>query len=220
LRARNDYALPKSGSYCVRRSVLILTLLWATPALAQDATPDPARDTITIGLGGAIAPRFEGSDDYRIIPGGAIRGKVSGVSFITAGTALFVDLVPSKNAKKRVFGPMAHLSLNRSSRKGLGDAQVRALGKIPIALEVGANAGVSRTGVITSDFDTLSFNVAVSHDVTGIHDSLIVTPSINYGTPLSRKVYVGVSASATHVGTGYAKTYFGVTPAQSIASGL
>lgn len=194
----------------------------ATPAFAQDAKPDPNRDTLSIGVGGAVLPRYEGSDDYKLSPAGAIRGKLSGVSFITQGTALFVDLVPSSSGPGTKFnlGPMAHVTLNRSSLKTTRDPQIVALGRIPIAVEVGGHVGVTRTGLITSDYDSLNIDVAVSHDVTGIHDSLIVSPSITYGTPLSRKAYVGAYVGADHVGSGYARTYFGVTPAQSLASGL
>jgi MipA family protein len=181
-----------------------------------------AKDSFTVAAGPAVAPRYEGSDDYRVIAAGAIRGTVSGVSFITQGTALFVDLVPDREGPgtKFSFGPMAHVSLNRSSLKSTRDPQIVALGRIPVAVELGGHVGVTRTGLITSDFDSLNLDVAISHDVTGIHDGLIVTPSVTYGTPLSRKVYVGASISASYVGRGYAQTYFGVTPAQSLASGL
>lgn len=200
--------------------MLLLSLSFATPALAQDAEPISDRDTFTIGAGGAIVPRFEGSDDYRIIPTGAVRGKISGISFTTFATTLFVDLIPSKSATKFVFGPVANLTLNRNSLRSIDDPQIEALGRIPIAVEVGAHAGISRTGVITSAYDTLSVDVAAIYDVTGVHDSLLVTPSVSYGTPLSTKVYVGASASATYVGSGYGQRYFGVTAPQSIASGL
>ena len=193
-----------------------------SPAMAQDTQPVPNRDTITIGVGGAFVPRYEGSDDYRLTPAAAIRGKVSGVSFVTQGTALFVNALPSSDGPgtSLTFGPMAHLTLNRSSLKTVRDPSVVALGRVPLAVEVGGHAGITRTGVITSAFDSLNVDVSVSHDVTGTHDSLVVTPSITYGTPLSRKAYVGIYASANHVGSGYARTYFGVTPTQSLASGL
>lgn len=199
-----------------------------TVAIAQDrdATPPPAidtsRDTLTIGVGGAVIPRYEGAEDYTVTPVGALRGRVSGIGFSTLGTALFVDVIPSAGGPgtKFVAGPMAHLTLDRSSLRRVRDPQIVALGRIKPAVEVGGHFGVSRTGIITSDFDTLSVDLAISHDVTGIHESLIVTPSINYGTPLSRKAFVGVSASATHVGSGYARRYFGVTPGQAAASGL
>lgn len=208
----------------MRLTVLTLVggIALATPAFAQEATPNPDRDTFTVGVGGAFVPRYEGSDDYRIVPAGAVRGKVSGLTFTTAGTALFTDIIPSTGGPgtKFVFGPIAHLSLNRSSRKSTRDPQIVALGRIPVALEVGAHAGISRTGVITSDYDNLALDVAVSHDVTGVHKSTIVTPSVSYGTPLSTKIYVGASVSADYVGDGYARTYFGVNNAQFLASGL
>jgi MipA family protein len=214
---------PKYRENSVRSLIFVLAALsLASPALAQDADSDPNRDTITVGVGGAVLPRYEWSGDYRLSPAGAIRGKVSGVSFITQGTALFVDLVPSSGGPGTKFnlGPMAHLTLNRSSLKTTRDLQVRALGRVPVAVEVGGHVGVTRTGLITSDYDSLNVDVSVSHDVTGVHNSLIVTPSITYGTPLSRKSYLGIYASANHVGSGYARTYFGVTPAQTLASGL
>lgn len=201
---------------------MIAALCVASPLYAQEAQPDPNRDTFTIGVGGAVVPRYEGSDDYRLTPAGAIRGKISGVSFITQGTGLFINLIPTSGGPGTTigFGPMAHVTLNRSSLKTVRDLQIAALGRVPVAIEVGGHAGITRTGVITSVYDTLNLDVAVSHDVTGVHDSLTVTPSITYGTPLSRKAYVGLYISANHVGRGYSQTYFGVTPAQSLASGV
>ncbi len=206
----------------MKLAVVAVALIFAPPAFAQDATSDPNRDTLSIGVGAAVVPRYEGSDSSRIVPAAAVRGKLSGLSFTTQGTALFVDLVPSSGGPgtKFTFGPMAHLTLNRSGRKTTRDPQVVALGRIPVAVELGGHVGITRTGVITSDYDSIGVNVAVSHDVSGIHDSLIVTPSLSYGTPLSTKVYVGASVAADHVGRGYARTYFGVTPAQALASGL
>lgn len=200
-------------------------LLAAGPVLAQDApvtSVDTTRDTLTIGVGGAIIPRYEGSDKYTISPAVVSRGRVSGVTFTLLGTSLFVDVIPAPPgpSTKLVLGPVAHLGLNRSSLRRTRNAQVVALGKIPVSVDVGGHVGIARTGVITSEYDTLSVDVAVTHDVTQVHDSLIIIPSINYGTPLSRKAFVGVSASATHVGQKYARRYFGIDGRQSLASGL
>jgi MipA family protein len=60
----------------------------------------------------------------------------------------------------------------------------------------------------------------VMHDVANTHDSTIFAPNIEYGTPLSTTVFVGASLSAEHVGGSYARTYYGVTPAGALASGL
>jgi MipA family protein len=200
----------------------IFALALAGPAFGQEAPRERVADSITIGVGAASIPRYEGADDNVFIPALAARGYVSGIYFSTAGTALFVDIVPAHTGRetKFVFGPMAHATLARTSNKRTRDPQIIALGKLDTAVELGGHVGIQRTGVITSDFDSLSFDVAVSHDVTGTHRSLIVTPSISYTTPLSEKLYVGASIAADHVGGGYARTYFGVIPAQSLTSGL
>ena len=77
------------------RSLLLTAALALTsaPALAQStdaALPDPGdqSDTFTVGAGAAYIPDYEGSDDYRLIPAAAIRGRVSGISFFTRATYL------------------------------------------------------------------------------------------------------------------------------------
>ena len=202
-----------------RRMAIIVIALAGSPAIAQDNGPDSDRDTVTIGAGAAIVPSYEGSDNYRIIPAGAIRGKVAGFTFQTLGTTLYVDVIPNRTGDVDFqFGPVAGVNLNRTS--SIKDARVRALGEIDTAIELGGYVGIGKTGVLTSAYDTISVNVAYQHDVTNTHDSYIITPSINYGTPLSKTAYVGASVNAEIVGDGYAQTYFGVTPGGAIASGL
>lgn len=196
--------------------------LVATPAWAQDNSEETDDDTFTIGVGAATVPRYEGADDNTIVPAGAIRGSFDGISFSTVGTALYTDLIPGPDGPgvDFILGPAAHVTLNRTSRKRIRDPQIIALGKIDTAIEVGGDVGIKRTGVITSDYDSISFDVALLRDVTNTHDSWIITPTIAYATPLSQTIYVGASVSATHVGRGYGLTYFGVTAPQSVASGL
>lgn len=201
------------------------------PVFAQEAEPQPApridvdpaaldRDTITIGGGVGYVPSYEGSDDYVVIPVGAVRGKVSGFNFQSRGLQLSVDAVRDRSDSgiDLMFGPVVGLNLNRTNR--IVDPQVRALGTRRAAVEVGGYAGIGKTGVITSAYDTLSVRVSYVRDVTGIHDSYVITPSIEYGTPLSRRAYVGIAASASIAGDGYAQAYFAVDPAGSVASGL
>jgi outer membrane protein len=206
----------------LRYIALAAAIAFATPAFAQDAPAETNSDSLTIGVGAATVPRYEGADDNVIVPAAAIRGSYKGIAFSTVGTTLYTDLIPAPDGVGTdiILGPVAHLNLNRTSRKRTRDRQIVALGTIDSAIEIGADVGLRRTGVITSDYDTLTFDVAVLHDVTGTHGSLIVTPTLAYATPLSQTLYVGVSVSANHVGTGYGRTYFGVNAAQSLASGL
>ena len=188
----------------------------ATAAFAQEAD----HSSLTIGVGAAIVPSYEGSDDYTVVPAAAARGKIKDFAFWTRGTSLYVDAIPNTDANgwDLELGPYVAVNLDRTGR--IKDRRVKALGELDTAIEVGGFAGISKTGVITSAYDSLTFNVAYGKDVADAHDSYVITPSLQYFTPLSTKAFVGTGVSAEYVGKGYGRYYFDVTPAGSLASGL
>ena len=213
------------------RNVLLLAMLAGTaaPALAQstDAAPpastnlpDPTdqSDTLTIGVGGALLPDYEGSDDYRFTPAAALRGRYKGISFSTRGTSLAVNVIP-RGAGKISFsaGPIAGLRLNRTG--DIKDAVVKLLPERRRAVELGGFVGVSARG-LTNPYDSLGLRVEVVHDVANAHKSTIVSPAIDFSTPLSRTTFVGLSAGLDFVQKRYADTYFAISPADSALSGL
>lgn len=203
-----------------------LTLCLASPCLAQSEPsaaqlPSPEevanRNTVTVGLGGAVVPDYEGSDDYRIIPAAAIRGKVSGFSFSTRGTYLYVDFVRSGGGKVDFdAGPIAGFRVNK--RRHIEDDVVELLPKTKTAFEVGGFAGVSLHG-LTNPYDTLAFRLDVTHALNA-YKGTNFAPNIEFSTPLSRRTYAGLSLGAEFVGNKYADYYFSITPAESVASGL
>jgi outer membrane protein len=212
------------GFAMLRYSIAAIALLAATPAVAQsDAAaplPDPndQSDTFTIGAGAAYIPDYEGSEDYRIIPFAAIRGRVSGISFYTRATYLYVDVVPrGDSALEFDAGPIVGARLNRTGK--IKDDFVDALPELDTAIEVGGFAGIAYHG-LTNPYDSLSFRVDVVKDVGGAHESTLVTPTIDFGTPLSRTFYIGLSASAEWAGGGYADYYYSIDAADALASGL
>jgi MipA family protein len=195
----------------------------APPVAAQDTDTQPTRpsenrDRLTLGLALAVSPSYDGSDNYKLSPGGLIQGQVAGFSFAARGTNLYVDLLREAPRSKidLVAGPVVQLRLERNGN--VRDPQVAALGKIKPALEIGGYAGIGVSGVLNR-IDKLSFDVAVRADVSGIHNSMIVTPSLTYFTPLSRKTIALLSVGADHVGRKYGQTYFDV-PTTANASGL
>jgi len=204
-----------------------LSLLAAAPALAQEPAPPQDKEqglpddpnSLTIGIGGAYVPSYEGSDDYILTPIGIVFGKVGGFGFATRGTALTFDLIPDKANAPFSFdiGPIANIRLDRNNR--IKDAQVRALGEIDTAIELGGYAGITKNGVL-HQYDSLGVRLTYQKDVSNTHDSSILTPSIDYSTPLSERTYLTFGASMERVGDGFARTYYGVTPAGSLASGL
>jgi outer membrane scaffolding protein for murein synthesis (MipA/OmpV family) len=207
----------------LKSAIAAIALLAAAPAFAQssgDPLPDPndQSDTFTIGGGAAYVPDYEGSNDYEIIPAAAIRGRVSGISFFTRATYLYVDFVPrGSNALEFDAGPIVGARLNRTGK--VHDDFVDALPERDTAIEVGGFAGITYHG-LTNPYDALSFRVDVVKDVASAHKSTLVTPTIEFGTPVSRYTYIGASLSAEWAGGGYADYYYSVSPADSLASGL
>ena len=207
----------------LRYSIAAVALLLASPALAQDPGaplpgPNDQSDTFTIGAGAAYIPDYEGSDDYRIVPAAAIRGRVSGISFFTRATYLYVDVIGRGDGPVELdLGPIVGARLNRTGK--IKDDFVDALPELDTAIEIGGFAGFTYHG-LTNPYDALSVRVDVVKDVGGAHKSTLVTPTIDFGTPLSRSFYIGLSASAEWAGGDYADYYYSISPADSVASGL
>jgi outer membrane scaffolding protein for murein synthesis (MipA/OmpV family) len=208
-----------------RLTCALLGACLASPAFAQSQptagslpTPEEVakKDIITIGAGAAIVPDYEGSDDYRIIPAGAVRGKVSGISFITRGSYLYVDVVPSGAKVDFNAGPIVGLRLN--TRRHIDDPVVKLLPHRKTAWEVGGFAGVSVHG-LTNPYDTLGFRVDVLHDVGSAHKSTTFSPNVEFSTPVSRSTYVGLNVGAEFVSNRFADYYYTITPADRLATG-
>jgi outer membrane scaffolding protein for murein synthesis (MipA/OmpV family) len=225
---------------------LLLPFLFAAPAYAQDAgTPppapapaivqdpaltdpprppiDPAKldgNSLTLAVAAAYTPSYEGSNNYVLAPVPLVRGRVSRINFTLRGNRFSADLVPTSGGPGWDFqlGPVINLNFNRTRQ--IVDPRVKKLPHRKTAIELGGYAGIARQGVITSDYDRLGVSVATVYDINGSHGSYVITPSIDYSTPLSTKALVGISASANYMGEGYADTYFSIDGAGAAASGL
>lgn len=195
------------------------------PVLAQDAAlPAPPTgqagprtgDQFTVGFGLGAAPDYEGSDDYRLQPGGVVQGRISGIEFQMRGLNLYTDLIADQPRSKVrfIFGPVVQLRPERNDE--IDDPRVAQLGKRKTAIEVGANAGVSIRGVLIPPA-SLSMEIAYLRDVAGAHDSFTLTPSVALSSPLSQRSFARLAITADYVGKGYARTYFDVAPGNALA---
>jgi outer membrane scaffolding protein for murein synthesis (MipA/OmpV family) len=197
----------------------------SAPALAQSpptsSTPTPEeiakRDSFTLAGGVALSPDYVGSNDYRLIPAAAVRGKLSGISFSTKGLYLYVDAIPH-GADKMDFnlGPIVGARLNRT--RHIKDDIVDLLPRRKTAIEVGGFAGVSFHGV-TNPYDTLALHLDVLHDVANAHKSTTFSPNVDFSTPLSRTTYASASVGAEFVSNRFADYYFSISPLDSLATG-
>ncbi len=115
------------------------------------------------------------------------------------------------------LGPIAGVRLNRTS--DIKDRRVRRLGELDAAIEVGGFVGVGYKG-LTNPYDRLGVRVELLQDVADAHGGYVVSPSIEFQTPLSTSLFVGASLSAEFASEDYADAYFSITPAGATASGL
>ena len=197
----------------------LVAMLLAAPALAQNPAAggpppgvrDDGSDRLTIGFGLGVSTDYEGSDDYKLQPGGLFQGRVSGIEFQVRGPGITTDFVPDKpDSKTRLaFGPALQLRLDRTGE--IKDPRVAALGDRKTAVEVGFTAGIGKRGVLIPPA-SLNFDVTFLRDVGGAHKSYVVTPTLSLNSPVSRSSFARLGVSADFVGKGYAATYFDVAP--------
>lgn len=204
-------------------SIFALAACCSAPVFAQNQEPLPtpeeinSADSFTIAGGGAIIPDYEGSDDYKLIPAAAIRGKVHGISFTTRGTYLYVDVVNGSGKVDFDVGPIAGVRLNRTGK--IKDDVVNLLPDRKTAVELGGFAGVSFKR-LTNPYDSLGVRLDVVKDVASAHQSTVISPNVEFSTPLSRTFFVGASVSADFVSNRFADYYFSVSPTEAALTGL
>lgn len=204
-----------SGRSWLRASVAVAL---AVP-LSAHANP-MAPDRLTIAAGALVVPDYEGSDDYTITPAAGALARWHGHNISLHGTALSIDLVPERDGRtfKWIVAPLASLNFDRVSTPS--DPVVGLIRKRKLELELGGTVGFTKTGVLTSAYDTLTVQISGSHDVGAVSKSFIITPTVQYVMPLSKAAVVGASLSADVVGGRYARYYFGIGPISSGLSGL
>ncbi len=182
------------------------------PAVAQDQSErEPDRYALVLGLGGGIAPEYEGASDYGFQPGGLIQGQVDGFDFQVRGTNIYVDLIRDANDSNinLIAGPVMQVRLDRTSLKDIKDPRVALIGDRKTAVELGGYVGIGKRGFLIPPA-SLTFDLSFVQDVAGAHKSFIVTPGVALSSPLSQRTFARLGLSADYVGKGYGRTYFDV----------
>lgn len=204
----------------------LAAMLAATPAFADviDNGGPPEKsvfdgDFLIVAAGPVVLPSYEGSDDTSVMPGLAIAGRVHGIGINPRAAGVAFDVIPDKEGAHVGFslGPVLRLRMNRSG--SIKDPVVARLGKLPRVFETGVQAGLTLRHVL-NQHDQLSIGAEVRWDVSGHGSGYIVSPSVSYLTPLSRKMVAGALFSGEIASDKYAHFNYDVTPAGSVASGL
>jgi outer membrane scaffolding protein for murein synthesis (MipA/OmpV family) len=189
----------------------------AAPATAQDghapriviAKVDNDRDTLSIG-GSWYLPGYRGGQAPLLAPIIATHGRFHGIAFFTRGSWVYVDLMrDSSQARWHVAaGPVLGADLDRAGR--VDDRRDAPRGLSGVAFGAGGHVGITRTGLFTGADDSLSFRLSYVHGIDAPYGGDVVTPALDYATPLSRKLLIGLSLSADYAAAGYPRAHFDV----------
>lgn len=207
-------------------SVLIaLAMIGGTvPALAADVTPPPEAPTPApergpgnfVSLGAAVAPDYIGSDDFQVIPFAGFRYETGFAVIQSRGLSLEADILKPNYGGAFSAGPLVKY---RFGRDDVESNAVDALPDVDASVEVGGFLSYAFSGVL-NPFDSITFRVEGAADVADGHGGYVITPSVTYATPLSRRFFTFASVSADFGDEEFNDSYFSVTAAGSAASGL
>jgi outer membrane scaffolding protein for murein synthesis (MipA/OmpV family) len=176
----------------------------------------------TVGVGAGLVPSYSGSDDYIVFPLPLITGRVAGIGITPNGPGFNLNLLsqgPRATLSRTTFsfGPSFRFRNDRAQQ--VEDEVVELATELDVAIEVGANAGVSFAGVLTGQ-DRLGVGAQVRWDVLGAHEGMLFEPGITYFTPVGRGSAVQLAVNASFVDDNFADYYYTVTPADAAATGL
>jgi outer membrane scaffolding protein for murein synthesis (MipA/OmpV family) len=195
-----------SGTARLSYPAVALLALLAAPAAADDLETDSSDWDIMLGAGAMLAPRYEGSDRFTVMPLPVIdivwRDRVFLNSFNGLGIyALNRDDLQLGISINYDFGRSE--SDDRRHLGGLGDVDAAAQGKI----------------FASYGWNGIELSAEVAHSFGG-SDGTLVEAGIAYPIALGERLSVTPGFSVSWANEDYMEAYFGVSASQSANSGL
>ncbi|MFP4518738.1 MAG: MipA/OmpV family protein [Oceanicaulis sp.] len=190
--------------------------LYGQGAFAQSAAESAEPPVLTqfVSAGAAMLPDYAGSDDFRVIPFGALRVEWGEVVIRTDGPGLAAELYEAGPVTLGVYGRWS------GGRNEVEDAVVSLLPEVDNSIFTGVFAEIELADEILSPVDSLTLGVKAGADALGTVDGIAWTGSLTYAGALSRRSFYALSASVSGFSDDYADTLFSVDAAGATASGL
>jgi outer membrane protein len=183
-----------------------------TPVEAEVPNANPGLQ-VSVGLGAAYLPDYEGSDDYKPTPLWSLRlgNLYDPETYLSlVGTTLRSNLIPSEHWR---LGFTAHFIKDYDN---VEDDRVKNISSTEKALMVGGTVGYDFLAGLKQD-------AALEFD--GLADALhgngyTLTPRFRFRTPVSDSLLFEATASGTYASGDYMENFFGVTSGDARHSGL
>lgn len=168
--------------------------------------PAPDGAAVTVGVGAAVVPDYEGSDDYGIVPGLYLRaGRRGGRYLELQGLVLRANVLAE--------GPW-ELGPTLRWRMGRGDVasdRVDRMEDVDASLEAGGFASLT--------LGRWTLKAQAAQDVAGGHGGAVVDASCGYSRRLG-PLFASLSVGAAWASEDYMEAYFGVDAGDAARSGL
>jgi len=164
--------------------------------------------SLTVGGAGYVAPEYEGADTYHVtgMPLVSIGRKGSQTRFYSLNDAASFAIVDTGVIR---FGPAAAILLPRDESDS---DDLRGLGDVPWGLEIGGFLDVYPT-------DWMRVRTEVK---AGVHafSGVVADFALDAFTDITPTVRISGGPRLSLASEGYFDAYYGVTPSESLASGL
>lgn len=201
--------------------LLVALPVMPAPALAQvaaeaEAPTDREREggwSGFVAAGPAVASRFEGADQYRVLPFVIGTVRTRDIAIDVQGSRIRVDLVPGGTL---ALGPLVNVRLGRDEDVG---GRVALLDTVDTAFELGGFAGL-RLGGDARGQGQVQLDLSALADVSGTHDGVLVSASAAYAALRTQRFSLSLEAQASWGDGAYTRTYFGITPIEATRAGL
>ncbi|WP_343519162.1 MipA/OmpV family protein [Sphingomonas sp.] len=197
-----------------RHGLLILAIplvvLPLSQARAQDQEEERDDWQVMLGAGAIYAPDYEGSDEFEVQPFPFVSVAYRDLAYVR-GPEIGINLLrlkPSEDLQIKA-GPIARYRRDRPEDR---NSDLRGLGDVDLAIELG--------GALAVEYRQAYLRVSLAKDVAGGHDGLVGEGEAGIRFDLAEQLSASASARASWADGDYMRTYFSVSPAQSVASGL
>lgn len=173
------------------------------PLLPDFKTPKGFR--VKVGGVAGFTPSFEGSSDYHLRFAPTLDIIYRDRVFLNS-TRLRINFLPSGNVRG---GFQLKYRAGRNERVS---EDLTGLGNVGSSWEAGA--------YIEARLHSTLISADITHDIGGGHQSTLATLLIGQGLYMDDNTLIGAGVNVHWAGRNYMNAFFGITPAQSAASGL
>lgn len=167
-----------------------------------------------VAVGGGARPEYLGADKLEATP--YIEGRINYGRFYLdfQGQNVKLNLSPFEGW---VFGPAIDVQDKRDRK--VKSVPVSRMAPIDDALEAGGFIGYYRADVFSPN-DRLGAEISYMTDTSDAYEGGYGAFNVTYGKRIDDRWSVGGSVKATYADKKYARTYFGVSATDALASGL